>query len=67
MLEAFENNMINYTIRVILKRGQHLEGYGTCEIYMYVTDKKYNIYSPELANDDIIEFNRFGNVRFEEE
>lgn len=43
------------------------EGYGTCEIYMYVTDKKYNIYPPELANDDIIEFNRFGNVRFEEE
>lgn len=37
------------------------------QVHLYVTDKKYNICPPELANDDIIEFNYFGNVRFEEE
>lgn len=37
------------------------------KIYLYVTDKKYNIYPEEFANDDIIDFNRYGNVRFEEE
>ena len=37
------------------------------KIYLYVTDKKYNIYPAEFWGDDIIQFNRYGNVCFEEE
>lgn len=37
------------------------------KIYLYVTDKKYNIYPEEFWGDDITQFNRYGNVRFEEE
>lgn len=37
------------------------------KIYLYVTDKKYNIYPAEFWGDDIIQFNYYGDVRFEEE
>lgn len=37
------------------------------KIYLYTIDKKYNIYPMEFWGDDIIQFNRYGNVRFEEE
>lgn len=37
------------------------------KIYLYVTDKKYDIYPAEFWGDDIVQFNRYGNVRFEEE
>ena len=35
------------------------------KIYIYGTEKKYNIFPPEFANDDYSKFNWYGNVRYE--
>lgn len=37
------------------------------KIYLYITDKYYNIYPEEFISDDIINFNMYGDVRYEEE
>lgn len=35
------------------------------KIYIYSTEKKYNVYPPEFANDDYYKFNWDGDVRYE--
>lgn len=56
---AYSKKMI-IAVPVFEKKYEH-------KIYLYITDKKYNIYPEEFSSDDIEQFNRYGNIRFNEE